>query len=304
MKQTVRIATRKSPLALYQAQYVKDRLLAADPDLQIRFVGLSTAGDREPSKALADIGGKSLFVKELQSALLENNADIAVHSIKDMSAQATTGLCLAAICQREDPRDVIVSPQYQDLNDLPPNAIIGTTSPRRIALLQSIRTDLRAKTLRGNVGTRLDKLDRGDYDAIILAAAGLIRLGLTHRIASYLDPRSFIPAIGQAAIGVECRENDTPCRDLLSRLNHPTTAHCIAAERAVNQVLGGDCYTPLAAHAVINNNQLHLHGMVGSLTQPTRINSQVSGAIDRARELGKALAQDLLDNGAAPLLKS
>ena len=211
MKNVIKIATRKSPLALYQAEYVKNQLLAAHPDLTITLVGLTTAGDREPSKALADIGGKSLFVKELQMALLNHDADIAVHSIKDMSAQPTPGLSLAAICPRDDPRDVIVSPAYQRLQDLPPNAVVGTTSPRRIVLLPLLRKDLQAKTLRGNVGTRLDKLHRGQYDAIILAAAGLIRLGLDpSHYASYLDPRSFIPAIGQAAIGVECRDGRHP----------------------------------------------------------------------------------------------
>lgn len=304
MKKTIRIATRKSPLALWQAEYVKQQLLKIDPDLEILFVGLTTQGDREQSKALTAIGGKSLFVKELQKSLLDNNVDIAVHSIKDMSVQDCPGLTLAAICKRDDPRDAFISKKYRGISDLPKSAVIGTASPRRTALLKAQRPDLQIKLLRGNVGTRLDKVLNGGYDAIILAVAGVKRLGLDKHITEYLDTKLFIPAIGQAAIGVECRDDDTELRDLLKNIHHIETAQCVTAERAVNCVLGGDCHTPVAAYAIINDNQLQLHSMVGSLDGATIISNELASSPNDAEKLGKTMGNELLKKGAGALLNN
>lgn len=302
MKKTLRIATRKSPLALWQANHVKTVLQKNNTHLDITLVGLTTQGDREQTKALTQLGGKSLFVKELQKALLNHEADIAVHSIKDLSVQDCSGLVLAAICERDDPRDALLSKQYSSLMQLPKNAVVGTASPRRMALLKSKRPDLQIKILRGNVGTRIEKCESGDFDAILLAVAGLKRLQLTHHITEYLDPKHFIPAIGQAAIGIECREGDEELKQLLQILHHPITADCINAERAVNRVLGGDCHTPIAAYAIITEEQLHLHCMVGSLDGQTILEHKTMGTPHDARELGKAAGEALLEKGAAALL--
>lgn len=298
----IRIATRKSPLALWQANFVKDALLQLDSSLEISLVGLTTKGDREQSVALTKLGGKTLFVKELQNAVLNNAAEITVHSIKDMSVQDCPGLVLAAICEREDPRDAFVSNQYASIDQLPETAIVGTSSPRRTALLKAKRANLQTKVLRGNVGTRVKKLDEQQYDAIILAVAGLKRLGLADRITDYLDLSEFIPAIGQAAIGIECREKDNALMTLIKQLNHPETENCVIAERAVNKVLGGDCFTPLAAHAHLKSGELYLQAMVGSLDGRTIIESQISGKPEQASKLGKNLGNDLLEKGAAALL--
>ena len=298
----IRIATRKSPLALWQANFIKDALLQLDDSLEISLVGLSTKGDREPSVALTKLGGKTVFVKELQHAVLNNAAEITVHSIKDMSVQDCPGLVLAAICERDDPRDAFVSNQYASIEQLPEAAIVGTSSPRRTALLKAKKANLQTKVLRGNVGTRVKKLDEQQYDAIILAVAGLKRLGLEDRITEYLDPSEFIPAIGQAAIGIECREKDAALQTLIKQLNHPETENCVIAERAVNKVLGGDCFTPLAAHAHLKGGELYLQAMVGSLDGRTIIESQISGQAEQASLLGKNLGNDLLAKGAAALL--
>ena len=302
MKKTIRIATRKSPLALWQAEYVKNALLKIDADLDVVFVGLTTKGDKEQTKALTNIGGKSLFVKELQHALLNNIADIAVHSIKDLSVQDCPGLSLAAICEREDPRDAFISMQYASIVDLPEGAVVGTASPRRMALLKSQRPDLQTKVIRGNVGTRLNKCEQGDYDATLLAVAGLKRLQLEKHIAEYLDPNTFIPAIGQGAVGAECREDDTELRQLLHTFNHSITADCVEAERAVNRVLGGDCHTPIAAYAIIENQQLQLRAMVGSTDGKTIIHSEITGSPENAAQLGETVGQQLLDKGADKLV--
>ena len=298
----IRIATRKSPLALWQANFVRASLLKIDPDLTIALVELTTKGDREQSVALTDVGGKSLFVKELQHAVLNNDADITVHSVKDMSVQNCPGLMLAAISEREDPRDAFISNQYAAIDQLPTAAIVGTSSPRRAALLKAKRPDLKTKLLRGNVGTRLKKLDAQEYDAIILAVAGLKRLNLADRITHSLHPLEFIPAIGQGAIGIECRETDDDLLSLVKPLNHQTTAYCVNAERAVNKVLGGDCHTPLAAHAIIENDQLKLHCMVGSLDGAQIIICQLTGPPEKASEIGEQAGQDLLGKGAGQLL--
>lgn len=303
MNKTIRIATRKSPLALWQTSFVKAALLQQDPNLNITFVELTTQGDREQGKALADLGGKSLFVKELQKALLNNEADIAVHSIKDMSVLDCPGLTLAATCKREDPRDAFVSHHYPNINALPQNAIVGTSSPRRTALVKAQRPDLQIKLLRGNVNTRLKKCKEGEYDAAILAVAGLKRLNFEDQITDYLDPSIFIPAIGQGAIGIECRQDDEFTLSLLKSINHTESEQCIIAERAVNKVLGGDCHTPIAAHATISDGILYLSAMVGSLSGKCIIKSDIKGSIEQSPTLGNDLAQMLINQGAADLLQ-
>lgn len=298
----LRLATRKSPLALWQAHYVKQILETHHPHLKIEFVTLVTAGDKNVDTPLIESGGKSLFVKELQQALLENQADIAVHSIKDMSATPCTGLQFAAICEREDPRDVLVSRTVSRWQDLPPNAIVGTTSPRRQSQLLALRPDIQIKSLRGNVGTRLEKLDRGDFDAVILAAAGLKRLGLQSWITQYFDVEEFFPAIGQGALGIECRANDAQTQAWTACLDHPPTHQCVIAERAVNVRLGGDCYTPIGAYATIKNERLFLQAMVGSLDGYHIIREKHDGLIAHAEHIGTELAEKLLARGASALL--
>lgn len=303
-KSTIRIVTRKSPLALRQAELVQQQLTSSYPDLKIEIVGKTTEGDRILNKSLADIGGKDLFVKDLQQTLVNKEADIAVHSIKDMSVKKTSGLLLAAFCQREDPRDVFVSNSYKSLEALPDNATIGTSSPRRQCQLNAINPHLAIKSIRGNVGTRLKKLESGEYDAIILAAAGLKRLRYENRIREYLDPRAFIPAIGQGAIGIECRADDLHTIELLEKLDHQTTRICVTAERAVNRRLNGDCFTPLAAHAVLENNKLHLIAMVGSIDGKHIIRNEIDGPANQAEALGLELGDRLLDQGAGEFLDS
>jgi hydroxymethylbilane synthase len=298
----IRIATRKSPLALWQTNFVKEALLQLDGSLDIVFVELTTQGDREQSIPLTDIGGKSLFVKELQRAVLDGDADIAVHSIKDMSVQDCDGLTLAAICKRDDARDAFLSTQYASIEALPSSAVVGTSSPRRASLLKSLKPTLQTKMLRGNVGTRLRKLDDGEYDAIILATAGLNRLGLDHRITQHLPVKLFVPAIGQAAIGIECRSDNEAVLDLLKQLQHQSTADCVIAERAVNKVLNGNCHTPVAAHAQIIKGQLSLHAMVGSLDGKTILTTQISGSPEAAANLGKQCGIDLLEKGADKII--
>ncbi len=301
---TLKIATRKSPMALWQANHIKQRIHETHPNINIELVELLTQGDRNQKSALTTLGGKSLFVKELQHALLKQEADIAVHCIKDMSVMPCPGLQLEIVCEREDPRDVFISNHYSCLKELPKGAIVGTSSPRRQSQLKAKRPDLNTQLLRGNVNTRLKKLDEGQYDAIILAAAGLKRLGLENRIADYLDPNDFIPAIGQGALGIECRENDNDVKALIQHLNHKPSQICITAERAVNQQLGGNCYTPLAAYAVFKQEQLHLSGMVGSLDGKNIITSQAAGKPEEAISLGVQLANSLLAKGAKKLLGS
>lgn len=299
---TLRIATRKSPLAWWQANYVKQILQNHHPLLHIELIGLLTSGDKHTDVELNQIGGKSLFVKELQTALLENRADIAVHSIKDLSVTPCPGITLAAVCQREDPRDVFIANQYKRWQDLPIGAVVGTASPRRQAQLQAKRADIMPKMLRGNVGTRLDKLDRGEYDAIILACAGIKRLQLSERISQYLEPEEFLPAIGQGALGIECRRSDTQTQALIQCLDHPPSHQCINAERAVNFTLGGDCYTPIGAYARIQADILYLDAMVASIDGQLILREHSQGPIADAEQIGADLAKKLLTRGAAQLL--
>lgn len=296
---TLRIATRKSPLALWQAHYVKSLLEAAHPQLQVEIIGLMTEGDKLLSTPLVEIGGKGLFVKELEKAILERRADIAVHSIKDMPVALTDRLILAAICQREDPRDAFISRRFACLEDLPSGAIVGTSSSRRSCLLQARRPDLQVENLRGNVGTRLNKLDQGRYDAIILAAAGLKRLDQASRIRTYLDPEEWIPAVGQGAIGIECHENNQLALELLAPLEHPSTRICVTAERAMNLALNGGCQLPIGAYATLAEGELRVRGMVGNLGNNTVLTAQVIGRESAAEELGKTLAQKLISKDHA-----
>lgn len=300
----LRIATRKSPLALWQTQAVSEQLLKINPHLKIELVGLLTAGDKKTDVKLSQVGGKSLFVKELQNALLTHTADMAVHSIKDMSVNETPGLTLAAICQREDPRDVIISRNQWQWQNLPTGALVGTTSPRRQAQLLALRPDLKFMPLRGNVGTRIEKLDQGEFDAIILAYAGVKRLNLASRITQFMEPEQFIPAIGQGAIGVECRADDSAILDLIKNLDDWQSRQCVTAERAVNFYLGGDCYTPIGAHATIAQEMIRLQAIVGSLDGKVLLREQALGFANKPAELGKKVAEQLLQKGAKELCQN
>lgn len=302
LQTVLRIATRKSPLALWQANYVKEQLEETHPELKVEILGMLTEGDKILTLPLAEIGGKGLFVKELEQAILERRADMAVHSIKDMPAVLTNRLILGAVCNREDPRDVFVSNGFPTLESLPPAAVVGTSSSRRISLLKSYASNLQIETLRGNVGTRLQRLDEGKFAGIILAAAGLKRLGEQGRISQYLDPQEWIPAIGQGAIGIECREDDSRTLDYLAPLEDMVARQCVNAERAMNRALGGSCQLPIAAYATIEQESLLLCGLVGDPRQPLIIKGEVRGSKDEAEQLGEALAEQLLSLGADKIL--
>jgi hydroxymethylbilane synthase len=302
----VRIATRKSPLALWQAEYVKRQLLVNHPDLQVELVAMSTRGDKLLDAPLAKVGGKGLFVKELEVAMLEGRADIAVHSMKDVPMEFPEGLALSVICEREDPTDAFVSNQYTDLNQLPEGAIVGSSSLRRQSQIRSKYPHLKIKDLRGNVNTRLNKLDNGDYDALILASAGLIRLDMAHRISSRLDTHLCLPAGGQGAVGIECRSNDLDILALLQPLHHFDTACCVIAERAVNRRLQGGCQVPIACFAELNSDDqsLYLRGLVGSIDGKTLLEASINGLASDADKLGEALADKLLAMGAGEILSA
>lgn len=302
-RRTLRIASRKSPLALWQANHVKNAILAVNPSLEIEILGFLTEGDKKLNSSLAKVGGKGLFVKELETALLEQKADMAVHSIKDMPVQQTPGLKLITICKREDPRDAFISSSFADLNSMPPGAVIGTSSSRRACLLRNLRPDLKIKPLRGNVGTRLQKLDDDYYDAIILAAAGLKRLGEFSRIRSYLDTDSWIPAVGQGAIGIESRSDDHAILSWLLPLDDVVTRYCITAERAFNEALNGGCQLPIAAYAVCVENKLKIAGFVAHPNKNEFVQATLTGRKEKADELGKALADLLLQKGAKSILE-
>lgn len=260
----VRIATRKSPLALWQAYFVKEKLEQFHPGLQVELVPMVTKGDIILDTPLAKVGGKGLFVKELELALLEKRADIAVHSMKDVPVEFPEGLGLVTICEREDPRDAFVSNQYDSLDALPAGSVVGTSSLRRQCQLRELRPDLVIRDLRGNVGTRLSKLDNGEYDAIILAVAGLKRLGLEARIRTALAPEQSLPAVGQGAVGIECRLDDERTRQLLEKLNDDNTSVCVLAERAMNMRLEGGCQVPIGSYAIWQDGQIWLRALVGA----------------------------------------
>lgn len=303
-KQLLRIATRKSPLALWQANFVKDRLQAQYPDLQVELVTFTTKGDKILDTPLAKVGGKGLFVKELERAMLDGDADIAVHSMKDVPVDFPAGLELSVICPREDPADALVSNQFDTLNQLPPGARVGTSSYRRQCQIRHLRPDLQILDLRGNVGTRLAKLDDGHYDAIILAAAGLIRLELENRIRQRLDYGDCLPAVGQGAVGIESRADDPRIQELLQCLHDQETAIRVRAERAVNNRLQGGCQVPLAAFAELQDQKLVLRGRVGNLDGTELLKCQHLGDPADPEILGIMVAEDLLNQGADRILQA
>ena len=304
LEKTLKIATRQSPLALWQANYVKDRLQQLYPDLTIELVPMVTKGDVILDSPLAKIGGKGLFVKELENALLNKEADIAVHSMKDVPMQFPEGLGLAVICQREDPRDAFVSHAYRTFAELPQGAVVGTSSLRRQCQLKALRPDLDIRSLRGNVGTRLSKLDNGDYDAIILASAGLIRLGLADRIASFIDVKQSLPAAGQGAVGIECRTDDMQVQALLAPLADAETTYCVRAERAMNNHLQGGCQVPIGGYAVLQQGQLYLRALVGDIDGSRIIRAEGKSAVENAEVLGVKIAEQLLAQGADKILQA
>ncbi|MDX2370436.1 MAG: hydroxymethylbilane synthase [Colwellia sp.] len=302
---TVRIATRKSALALWQAEYVKAQLEHFHQDINVVLVPMTTKGDIILDTPLAKVGGKGLFVKELEVAMLEDRADIAVHSMKDVPVDFPDGLDLEVICPREDPRDAFVSNTYASLSDLPQGAIVGTSSLRRQCQLKAKRPDLDIRDLRGNVNTRLRKLDEGQYDAIILAAAGLIRLKMSDRIAQTIEPEEMLPANGQGAVGIECRINDDTIKALLAPLECSTTRIRVLTERAMNKALEGGCQVPIASYSVISadGKEVHLRGLVGSVDGSEMIESEITGPVEQGEALGNTLAQELLSRGADKILQ-
>ncbi|MGE8148508.1 hydroxymethylbilane synthase [Pseudomonas frederiksbergensis] len=300
----IRIATRKSALALWQAEYVKSRLEEAHPGLLVTLVPMVSRGDKLLDSPLSKIGGKGLFVKELETALLENQADIAVHSMKDVPMDFPEGLGLFCICEREDPRDAFVSNTYASLDELPQGSIVGTSSLRRQAQLLTRRPDLEIRFLRGNVNTRLAKLDAGEYDAIILAAAGLIRLGFEDRITSAISVDDSLPAGGQGAVGIECRSVDSEIHALLAPLHHQDTATRVTAERALNKHLNGGCQVPIACYAVLEGEQIWLRGLVGDPSGGLLLNAEARAPRSEAESLGVKVAEDLLNQGAGDILKA
>ena len=298
----LRIATRQSPLALWQAHYVKQRLMACHPGLTVELVPLVTRGDVILDTPLAKVGGKGLFVKELEMALIEHRADLAVHSMKDVPVEFPKGLGLVTICEREDPRDAFVSNNYDSLDALPAGSIVGTSSLRRQCQLAERRPDLEIRSLRGNVGTRLGKLDKGDYDAIILAVAGLKRLALEDRIRMALPPELSLPAVGQGAVGIECRLDDTRTHALLAPLNHADTALRVKAERAMNMRLEGGCQVPIGSYAELVDGEIWLRALVGAPDGTVMIRGERRGKPEEAEQLGISLADELLANGAREIL--
>jgi len=299
----IRIATRKSQLALWQAEFVAKSLQTCHPGLEVELVTMSTQGDRVLDSPLAKIGGKGLFVKELEQSMLRNESDIAVHSMKDVPVELPEGLHIPVVMQREDPRDAFVSNEYNSLDELPQGAVVGTSSLRRRCQLAENRPDLDIRDLRGNVNTRLSKLDDGDYQAIILASAGLRRLDMAGRIREALAANVMLPAIAQGAIGIECRQGDSDVENLLAPLNHAETFTRVLAERAMNARLQGGCQVPIGGYAEIEKDIIVVRGLVGRADGSEMIHGVISGRVDDAAELGDVLAQDLLSRGANQILK-
>jgi len=299
----IKIGTRKSPLALWQAEYVRDLLLSIDGSLDIELVKMTTQGDKMLDTSLAKVGGKGLFIKELEQHLLDGSADIAVHSLKDVTVDLPQGLELVCYCRREDPRDALVSNKYASLDQLPSNARVGTSSLRRQCQLRNRYPGFEIVSLRGNVNTRLAKLDDGEFDAIILAAAGLKRLGMSQRIRQFIDEDVLLPAVGQGVVCIEARSDDQELLALLRKLNDASTESCVAAERAVNRALEGGCQVPIAAFAeAMGADQLMVRGLVGEPDGGTILTAVETGKIADAEAIGKKVAQSLLDQGAKQIL--
>ena len=296
------IASRESMLAMWQAEHIKGRLKALYPDCEVEILGMTTRGDQILDRTLSKIGGKGLFIKELEQALQDGRADLAVHSIKDVPMELPVGFALAAIGERASPFDAFVSNQYARLEEMPAGAIVGTSSLRREAQLRVKFPHLTIKPLRGNVQTRLSKLDNGDYDAVILAAAGLQRLGLDGRIREILSPADSLPAAGQGALGIEIAARRTDLADILRPLNHEETAACVTAERALARALGGSCQVPLAAYCVMEDGLLTLNGLVGHPDGSVIIEASAQAPAAYADALGRAVAKRLADDGAEELI--
>ncbi|MEM1154540.1 MAG: hydroxymethylbilane synthase [Pseudomonadota bacterium] len=304
MPQKITIATRESPLALWQAEYVRSALRGAHPALEVELLGMTSRGDQLLETPLAKVGGKGLFVKELETALLAKQADIAVHSMKDVPMEFPDGLCLGVICEREDPSDAFVSSRFSSLEEMPAGSVVGTSSLRRECQLRERRADLKVKFLRGNVNTRLRKLDEGEYDAIILASAGLIRLGMGERIKQSIPLDQSLPAGGQGAVGIELREGDSDVMALLQVLHHQPTAARVNAERAMNKHLQGGCQVPIACYAELieGDTCLHLRGLVGKPDGSQVLRAEGKAALNQAEDLGQRVAEELLGQGAAAIL--
>ena len=301
---TIRIATRESQLALWQAYFIKAELERHHPGIVVEILGMKTKGDKILDVPLAKVGGKGLFVKELEQAMLEDRADIAVHSMKDVPMEFPEGLGLSVICEREDPSDAFVSNHYNNLDELPQGAKVGTSSLRRQLQIKALRPDLQLLDLRGNVNTRLAKLDAGLYDAIILASAGLMRLDFHDRIKSRLTDEQCLPAGGQGAVGVECRLSDAATMALLAPLHHADTADRVMSERALNKHLEGGCQVPIACFAELEGDQLWLRGLVGEVDGSRVLTTEIRGSREDAESLGIAAAEDLLAQGAGEILKA
>jgi len=304
MIKPLRIVTRQSPLALRQASIVKTELQILYPSLNVTILGITTEGDTLQDLPLHKLGGKGLFVKTLEEKLLNDEADIAVHSMKDIPSTLPEGLEIGAILEREDPRDVLISSKYPNIFVLPQHAIIGTSSLRRQSQIASLRSDLSLIPLRGNIETRIDKLDKGEFDAIILAAAGIHRLGFSDRIGQYLSFEQMLPAVGQGALGIECRIDDTPTKHFIAPLHHSPSALCIQAERRMNEVLGGSCQLPIAALGIIDTHfkQLTLLGMVGDPLGQTILKTISTGDPKSAAAIGEKAAKLLLEQGAQRII--
>ncbi|MDT8282921.1 MAG: hydroxymethylbilane synthase [Gammaproteobacteria bacterium] len=303
MKSSLRIATRKSPLAMWQAEHVKTCLEQAHEGLKVELITFTTKGDKILDTPLSKIGGKGLFVKELETALLEGKADIAAHSIKDVPMNFPQGLFLSTILEREEACDAFVSNQFSSIQSLPEGSVVGTCSLRRKSQLLSKRPDLIIKDLRGNVNSRLEKLDNGDYDAIVLACAGLVRLDMADRIKQRISSSWILPAVGQGAVGLEAREGDEETLNLITVLNHADTADRVIAERALNKRLEGGCQVPIASYAMLDGDTLHLQALVGEPDGSKVVQGDISGHRSEGEQLGIKLADDLLSRGAKEILE-
>lgn len=301
-KRHLTIATRESPLALRQAETVRDWLIAQHPTLAIDFLGMTTQADKHLERNVIDLGGKGAFVKELEEALLDGRADMAVHSMKDVPMALPPGLCLPAITRREDPRDVFISNRFHSLNELPANASVGTSSLRRQTQLTVLRNDLNFINLRGNIHTRLKRLDQGEVDAIILAGAGLKRMHLDQRIRSYFSVDDILPAAGQGALGLECRATDFATQSLILSLNDPAVNACVTAERALCRRLNGGCHVPVAAYAHLHHGRLILKGLVMGEDGIKRVSVRLEGDPDHADSMGTRAADELIQQGAEKIL--
>ena len=304
MTERICIGTRRSDLAMWQAMYVRDGLIDAHSDLDVELVGITTEGDRTLDVPLAEKGGKGLFLKELERALIEHRIDIAVHSMKDVTVTEPDGLHIPVICERESPYDALVSGNFASLKELPAGARVGTCSLRRQAILRNQFPQLEVDNLRGNVNRRLERLDSGDFDAIILASAGLIRLKMRDRIREVIPAEVMLPAVGQGAVGIQCRIQDERVERLIAPLNHQPSACRVLAERSANARLGGGCHVPVGAFAELSDARLRLRGFVGSPDGSKAVYAELEGGSEHAEALGAKLAESLLNEGAGDILKS